>query len=262
MEDTMLNIDELHELAASRRSIRGYDKTKTVSDEAVRKILDCARWAPSGGNGQPWEFIVIRDERTRYQIADIFLKQQEHKREMEMAVRGDAKMTGDGFRHAPVHIIVLGDPRVKETYPVRTMLDKSESHFFTGLANATLLIHLAATSLGLATQYVSDASSPYMETMLNMETMLKVLLGVPEPLRVYHLIPLGYASRLIPARPRREVDEMTHFERYDMTKYRDDKEFQKFVMTASRRGYYGKKIWVEDDVSQTTVPSSVKLSES
>src|SRR5262249_9132534 len=102
----------------------------------------------------------------RAQIADIFLKQQEHKREMEMAVRGDAKMTGDGFRHAPVHIIVLGDPRVKETYPVRTMLDKSESHFFTGLANATLLIHLAATSLGLATQYVSDASSPYMETML------------------------------------------------------------------------------------------------
>ena len=55
---------------------------------------------------------------------------------------------------------------------------------------------------------------------------------------------------------------MTHYERYDMRKYRDDKEFQKFVMTASRRGYYGKKIWVEDDVSQTTVPSSVKLSES
>jgi hypothetical protein len=58
------------------------------------------------------------------------------------------------------------------------------------------------------------------------------------------------------------VDEMTHYDRYDMTKYRDDKEFQKFVMTASRRGYYGKKSWVEDDVSQTTDPSSVKLSES
>src|SRR5215510_13682493 len=214
MEDTMLNIDKLHELAASRRSIRGYDKTKTVSDEAVRKILDCARWAPSGGNGQPWEFIVIRDEKTRYQIADIFLKQQEHKREMEMAVRGDAKMTGDGFRHAPVHIIVLGDPRVKETYPVRTMLDKSESHFFTGLANATLLVHLAATSLGLATQYVSNASSPYMETML------KVLLGVPEPLRVYHLIPLGYASRPIPARPRRQLDDPTRCASYHRPQHR------------------------------------------
>ncbi|MGE5302084.1 MAG: nitroreductase family protein [Alphaproteobacteria bacterium] len=248
----MLSIDELYQLAASRRSIRGYDRRKNVPDEVVRKILDCARWAPSGGNGQPWEFIVIRDEKTRYQIADIFLKQQEHKKEMEMAARGDAKMTGDGFRHAPIHIIVLGDPRVKETYPVRTMLDKAESHFFTGLANATLLIHLAATALGLATQYVSDASSPYMETML------KVLLGVPEPLRVYHLIPLGYASRPIPARPRRELDEMIHYERYDMTKYRDDREFQKFVMTASRKGYYGKKIWVEDDTNESADPSTAK----
>jgi nitroreductase len=240
----MMTIDALTELAAERRSIRGYDKTRDVPDEMVRKIIECARWAPSGGNGQPWEFIVIRDEKTRHQIADIFLKQQEHKKEMEMAVRGDAKMTGDGFRHAPIHIIVLGDPRVKETYPVRTMLDKAESHFYTGLASATLLIHLAATSLGLATQYVSDASSVYMETML------KVLLEVPEPLRIYHLIPLGYASRPIPARPRREIDEMTHYERYDMAKYRDDRQFQKFVMTASRRGYYGKKTWVEDDTDQ------------
>jgi nitroreductase len=251
----MMNIDDLKELAANRRSIRGYDKTKNVPDEMVRKILDCARWAPSGGNGQPWEFIVVRDEKTRHEIADLFLKQQEHKKEMEMAVRGDAKMTGDGFRHAPVHLIVLGDPRVKETYPVRTMLDKADSHFYTGLANATLLIHLAATSFGLASQYVSDASSPYMETML------KVLLGVPEPLKVYHLIPLGYASKPIPARPRREVEEMTHYEHYDMAKYRDDREFQKFVMTASRRGYYGKRTWVEDDTNQTSEVSTPKQQE-
>jgi nitroreductase len=240
----MMSVDHLQELAINRRSIRGYDKDRDVPDKMVHQILDCARWAPSGGNGQPWEFIVVREEKTRHKIADIFLRQQEHKKEMEMAVRGDAKMTGDGFRHAPVHLIVLGDPRVKETYPVRTMLDKADSHFYTGLANATFLIHLAATSLGLASQYVSDASSPYMETML------KVLLGVPDPLRVYHLIPLGYASKPIPARPRREVDEMTHYEHYDMKKYRDDKEFQKFVMTASRRSYYGKKTWVEDDTNR------------
>jgi hypothetical protein len=112
------------------------------------------------------------------------------------------------------------------------MLDKADSHFYTGLASATLLIHLAATSLGLATQYVSDASSPYMETML------KVLLGVPEPLRVYHLIPWAMRASGFPPGHGREVDEMTHFERYDMTKYRDDREFQKFgdrCCTISRR---------------------------
>lgn len=237
----MLDIEEFHELVMKRRSIRGYDQTRDVPDDLIRKILECARWAPSGGNGQPWEFIVIRDEKTRNHIADLFLKQQEHKKEMEMAVRGDAKMTGAGFRHAPVHILVLGDPRVKETYPVRTMLDKADSHFYTGLANATLLMHLAATSLGLASQYVSDVSSPYMETML------KVFLGIPDPLRIYHLIPIGYASRPVAPRPRRELEEIVHSERYDMKKYRDDRVFEKFVLTLSRRGSYGKKIWVEDD---------------
>lgn len=238
----MLTIEELHELVMARRSIRGYDKTRPVPEAFIRSILECARWAPSGGNGQPWEFIVIRDEKTRNEIADLFLKQQEHKKEMEVAVRGDAKMTGAGFRDAPVHIIVAGDPRVKETYPVRTMLDKADSHYFTGLANATLLIHLAATSLGLASQYVSDASSPYMETML------KVMLGIPEPLRIYHLIPVGYASKPIAPRPRRELDEIVHYERYDMKKYRDDNAFRKFVMTLTRRGSYGRKTWVEDDI--------------
>lgn len=240
----MLNIDELYELATKRRSIRGYDKNRDVPDDVIRKILECARWAPSGGNGQPWEFIVIRDEKTRDQIADLFLKQQEHKREMEMAVRGEAKMTGDGFRHAPVHIVVLGDPRVKETYPVRTMLEKADSHFYTGLANATLLIHLAATCLGLASQYVSDANSPYMETML------KVLLGIPEPLRIYHLIPIGYAKGPVAPRPRRELEEIVHYEKYDLKKFRNDKEMEKFIMTLSRRGAYGKKTWVEDDTQR------------
>jgi len=237
----MLSIDELCELAMNRRSIRGYQKDKEVPEEVIRKILEIARWAPSGGNGQPWEFIVIRDKETRDKIADLFLKQQEHKKEMEMAVRGDAKMTGAGFRNAPVHIVVLGDPRVNESYPIRTREEKSDSHFYTGLGNATLLIHLAATSLGLGSQYVSDASSPYMATML------KVLLGVPEPLKIYHLIPIGYPAGSVDPRPRRELDEIVHYEKYDRNKFRNDKEMEKFIETLTRRGSYGKKAWVEDD---------------
>jgi len=237
----MVEIDDLYELAKNRRSIRGYQKDKNVPDEYIRKILEIARWAPSGGNGQPWEFIVIREKGTRDKIADLFLKQQEHKREMEIAVRGEAKMTGAGFRDAPVHIIVLGDPRVNDSYPIRTILEKSESHFYSGLANATLLIHLAAKSLGLASQYVSDASSPYLATML------KVLLGVPEPLKVYHLIPIGYPSGKVAPRPRRELKEIVHYEKYDRNRFRDDKEIEKFIMTITRRGAYGKKTWVEDD---------------
>ncbi len=228
-----MTIDELRALTKKRRSIRGYDEEREVSDEMVRTILDCARWAPSGGNGQPWEFIVVRDPTTRYKIADYYMKQMEPKREMDLAVRGTAKMTGDGFRRAPVHIVILGDPRVKQSYPIRTQLEKAESHFITGLANATLLIHLAATSLGLASQYVSDANSPYMETML------KVLLKIPDPLRIYHLVPIGYAKGNFVAPPRRALEEITHYEAYDESKYRDRQAIERFVQTLTLQGAYG-----------------------
>jgi 5,6-dimethylbenzimidazole synthase len=230
----MLSIDDLRQLAMRRRSIRGYDENREVPQSIIDTILECARWAPSGGNGQPWEFIVVRDKETRHKIADIYLKQLEPKREMDLAVRGQAKMTGDGFRHATVHVVVLGDPRVRESYPIRTKLEKAESHFITGLANATLLIHLAATSLGLASQYVSDANSPYMETLL------KVLLGIPEPLRIYHLVPIGYAKTDVSAPPRRNLDEIVHFGKYDMKKYRDDARIKQFITTLTLQGGYGK----------------------
>ena len=54
-----MNIDALRALVGQRRSIRGYDEKSDVTDEIIRAILNCARWAPSGGNGQPWEVIVV-----------------------------------------------------------------------------------------------------------------------------------------------------------------------------------------------------------
>src|SRR5207247_1791583 len=230
-----MNVSDFRALVEQRRSIRGYDESHEVPDEAIRTILDCARWAPSGGNGQPWELIVIRDKAARHKIADFYMKQLEQNREMDLAVRGTAKMTGDGFRHAPVYVVILGDPRVKESYPIRTKLEKAESHFIAGLANATLLVHLAATSLGLASQYVSDANSPYMETML------KVLLGIPEPLRIYHLVPIGYAKSQVAAPPRRELKEIIHYEKYDMNKFRDDQGVSRFIMTRTLQGAYGRR---------------------
>jgi nitroreductase len=140
-----------------------------------------------------------------------------------------------GSAMPPVHIIVTGDPRVKESYPIRTKLEKAESHFITGLANATLLIHLAATALGLASQYVSDANSPYMETMI------KVLLKIPEPLRIYHLVPLGYAKGRVAAPPRRALQEIVHLETYDMNKFRDDQGVTNFIMSRTLQGAYGRR---------------------
>src|SRR5919106_1669218 len=83
-----MKISDFRALVEQRRSIRGYDESKAVPRELITEILDCARWAPSGGNGQPWEFIVVTDRETRHKIADYYMKQLEQKREMDLAGKG------------------------------------------------------------------------------------------------------------------------------------------------------------------------------
>jgi nitroreductase len=51
---------ETTEAIIRRRSIRSFED-KFVPDEAVRKLLESARLAPTGGNRQPWRFIVVRN---------------------------------------------------------------------------------------------------------------------------------------------------------------------------------------------------------
>jgi nitroreductase len=134
-----------------------------------------------------------------------------------------------GFVHAPVLILVLGDPRTIEAYPVRTRLDKWQSHYYSSLSNCVLTMVLAATALGLGTQWLSDVASPYFMTML------KVMLGIPDPLQVYHLIPVGYVDRQLRPNPRRPLDEMVHRERYGIAKFRTDAQIKEFLATMGIR---------------------------
>lgn len=48
------------EVVKTRRSIRAY-LDKDISDELIQKLISAAMTAPSAGNQQPWQFIVIRD---------------------------------------------------------------------------------------------------------------------------------------------------------------------------------------------------------
>lgn len=44
---------------ADRRSLRAF-ADRSVSDRQLAVLFEAARWAPSGGNGQPWRFVVTR----------------------------------------------------------------------------------------------------------------------------------------------------------------------------------------------------------
>lgn len=52
----------------NRRSVRHFTE-EDVDDKTITTLLECARWAPSGLNNQPWKFVVIRREDTIDQLA-------------------------------------------------------------------------------------------------------------------------------------------------------------------------------------------------
>jgi len=54
----------LDNVIKGRRSIRKY-KATDVPDSVIGQILDLARYTPSSMNGQPWHFIVVRDNVTK-----------------------------------------------------------------------------------------------------------------------------------------------------------------------------------------------------
>ena len=51
---------DLFKAIEKRRSIRKF-KPEPVAKDDLKKILEAGRLAPSGGNRQPWYFIVVRD---------------------------------------------------------------------------------------------------------------------------------------------------------------------------------------------------------
>ena len=80
-----------------------------------------------------------------------------------------------------------------------------------------------------------------------METMLKVLLKIPEPLRIYHLVPIGYGKGNVVAPPCRSLEEIIHYETYDMSKFRSDEQMAGFVKTRTLQGAYGRKGGAQGD---------------
>jgi len=59
---------ELHEAIEKRRTIRVFKRK--ASEEQVKRIILAGTKAPSAGNSQPWEFIIIDDQKVIDQIAE------------------------------------------------------------------------------------------------------------------------------------------------------------------------------------------------
>jgi nitroreductase len=223
-----MEIDQFIELLKSRRSIRAY-KPDPIPDEYIQKIIEAARWAPSGGNSQPWEFIVIKKKELKDRIADLFIKslvlvrEAELTREKEMRVPAVVReMREPGFKNAPVLILLCGDPRVNEAFPLVVFQKYGHEVFISNLASAFLCMQLAAKTLGLGSQWVSAAGS-------FIEDDLKELLNIPKGVEIYDMMAVGYPAYQLGPRSPRKIEEMTHYDQYDRTKLRSNQQIKEFI---------------------------------
>ena len=149
----------------TRRSVRSYTD-QDVEPGKIEAILEAGMAAPSGKNGQPWDFIVL----TRREILD------------EMAERLPyAKM----LREVRVAIAVCAD-RTKSPY------------WYVDCSAAAENILLAAHALGLGA--VWTATYPYRDRM----DVVKELCGLPGSYDSLCVIPVGYPAR--EARPKDNFD--------------------------------------------------------
>ena len=233
--------DEFLKLATSRKSTHRF-LSDPVPDEAIEKMIEAARWAQSGANAQPWEFIVVKDKETKAKIVDIYRLYTEAAWDIEKtrlkelrhtAFADGAPTSPQGFQDAPVFIVVCGDPRPVQASILITHFIHMEggpmAHFMKSMANATQMLHLAAAALGLGSQWLSinRISEPH----------LKTLLDVPDELTIPTIVPVGYP---VPGQPRRgasrrELAEITHFEKYDRSKYRSGDDIYRFLLALRKR---------------------------
>ena len=232
-----MEYEEFLKLLKRRRAIRRW-KLEPIPDGHIEKMIEAARWAMSGANGQPWEFVIVKDKETKDRIADYYLGTElrfwniEKTRVEEVrhnALRGaQPPSRRHAFKDAPVLIVVCGDPRTFMATVLGAQFYEGDwSVFWMNLANACQNLHLAAVTLGLATTWVSVSN--------DWEGSLKNLLGIPEFFRVRMIVPVGYPAYKPAAPYRRELREIVHYEHYDQSKFRSDDDIFHFLVALRTR---------------------------
>lgn len=179
---------DLDETIKGRRSIRRY-RNEDIPDSVIEELLDLARYAPSSMNGQPWYFVVIRNDETKKRLAEIKNKHCPSEKRMYKA---------DFLQNAPVVIVVCVD---------------RERSFNRGVENAVLAtanIMLGAYGRGLGTVYMSA----YRHDDPSISEEIRQTLGVPKDVDPITIIPLGFPDEIPQPKTVRSLDEVLFYETF------------------------------------------------
>jgi nitroreductase len=172
---------DVFEAIIGRRSIRAF-KTEDVSEEMVEKLVNAGRWAPSAGNIQPWEFIVVRKPSAKKGLVETAGGQ---------ALIGEASV---------VVVVCANEEESAKGYGVRG----KSLYCIQDTAAAAQNILLAAHSLGLGACWIGAFN----------EERARDVLKVPEGIRPVAIIPVGYPAETPLPPSRRLLSRIIHYETF------------------------------------------------
>lgn len=211
-----------------RRSVRKFEPGRRVPRETLLTVIEAARWAPSGANAQPWDFVCVDDPATRERVRDILQRQQARQRE---DTGGTFPSVNKRYLQSTVAIVlVLGDRRWEACFPHTENPERTEEYlendaniFFASMGAAIQNIQLATTVLGLASAWLSSGGER------ECADDLRAILGFPASHRPYGIVPIGYPAAEQQLRYRRPLGQLVHWNRYDQTKYRSQELIDYYV---------------------------------
>lgn len=145
-----------------RRSVRRFTEAE-ISPDMIRKILAAGMAAPSAGNQQPWQFIVLKDAQVRKKVSE-------------------CSPYASATANAPVAIVVCGD----------LSLEKHQGYWVQDCSAAVENMLIEITALGLGAVWLGVYPR---EDRVN---YLKKYFALPDHIVPFAIIPVGSPAQELP----------------------------------------------------------------
>jgi len=176
---------DLFEAMFTQRAIRRFSP-EPVPDELLRRVLDAAIHAPSGGNNQSWNFVVITDSDVKSQVGRIYKQAWDDVGLSRFANDPDASRARI-YRSADYLAERMGDAPVLLLACIEGSSGSRSLATGASIYPAVQNLMLAARGLGLGTVITTVHK--------HRETEMKELVGIPDEVETAALIPMGYPEK-------------------------------------------------------------------
>jgi nitroreductase len=211
-------MDALEALLTTRAMRRFTDEP--VSDEDVWTCLRAACQAPSGGNVQPWQFLVVRDPETKRSLAGIYQRAYDRYEAALLAQLPPFRSAADreGFfrsmraaRHLAEHLAEVPVLVLVLAHRVELGIEDDQGRLDIGPIWAS--VYPAVQNLMVAARALGLGSA--LTTVIRVyQDEAREACGIPDRLEIAALVPIGRPRGRFAVAPRKPAEALTHWDRF------------------------------------------------